>query len=100
AIAAAADGTVDCASLKGGLPSGDFMPPTAPSGLAGAASTDPLRVDLSWAASTDDASAIAYRVYRNGTWVGTTTATSWSNASVQGGRTYPYAVRALEADGN
>ena len=69
-------GAVDCNALKGGPPSPDFMPPTAPTNVAGTASRDPLRVELSWTASTDDASAISYRVYRNGTHVGTTAATS------------------------
>ena len=100
AFAAATSGATDCASLKGGLPSADFMPPSAPTNLAGAAGTGPLRVDLSWSASTDDASAITYRVYRNGAWVGTTTATSWTNAAVTDGATYSYTVRAIDSAGN
>ncbi|MFL5954129.1 MAG: fibronectin type III domain-containing protein [Gaiellaceae bacterium] len=100
AFAAAAGGTVDCAALKGGLPSPDFMPPTIPANLAGAAATGPLRVDLTWEASADDASAITYRIYRNGTWVGTTSTTAWSNVAVSDATRYTYTVRALDAAGN
>jgi fibronectin type 3 domain-containing protein len=100
AIAAATGGAVDCDALKGGRPSADFMPPTAPEGLSGTAATGPAHVDLSWSASTDDASALSYRVYRGGTWVGTTSETTWTNVSVAEGKTYTYTVRALDAAGN
>ena len=100
AIAEATGGTVDCGALKGGRPSADFMPPSAPTGLAGVAAAEPLRVDLSWSAAADDVGAVAYRVFRNGAHVGTTTATSWSNVSVAPETTYTYAVRAIDAAGN
>jgi len=100
AIAAASGGTLDCASLKGGQPSADFMPPSAPTNLAGQPQTGPLRVDLSWSAASDDASAITYRIYRDGSWVGTTTATSWTNSAVSEAKTYIYSVRAIDAAGN
>lgn len=100
AFAAATSGTIDCAALKGGLPSADFMPPSTPANVTAVAGTSPLRVDVSWSASTDDASAISYRVYRNGAWVGTTTATSWTNTAVSDGATYSYTVRAIDAAGN
>jgi chitodextrinase len=100
AFAAATSGTIDCAALKGGLPSADFMPPSVPTNVTGVAGTSPLRVDLTWSASTDDASAITYRVYRNAAWVGTTTATSWTNVAVSDGATYSYTVRAIDAAGN
>ena len=100
AIAAATTGTVDCGALKGGRPSADFLPPNAPSGLNGVAVAEPLRVDLSWSAAADDVGAVAYRVFRNGAHVGTTSDTSWSNVSVAPETTYMYAVRAIDAAGN
>lgn len=99
-IVAATGGTVDCGALKGGRPSADFMPPSVPTGLAGTGAVEPLRVELSWNAATDDASAITYRVYRDGAHVGTTSELSWTNAAVQPSTTYTYAVRALDAAGN
>ena len=100
AFSAATSGTIDCATLKGGLPSADFMPPSTPANVAAVAGTGPLHVDVTWSPSTDDASAITYRVYRNGTWVGTTTAASWTNTAVSEGVTYTYTVRAIDAAGN
>jgi fibronectin type 3 domain-containing protein len=100
AIAEATGGTVGCDALKGGRPSPDFMPPGAPSGLSGAAPTDPLRVELSWSPAGDDTGVTSYRVFRNGAHVATTSTTSWTNVSVSPGATYTYAVRALDAAGN
>jgi fibronectin type 3 domain-containing protein len=99
AIGEAIAGTVDCDALKGGRPSGDFMPPSTPQNLQAAAQQAPPRVEVSWDASTDDASAVAYRVYRNGAFVGTTTATSWT-ANPADGTTYIYSVRAIDSAGN
>src|SRR5215208_6034699 len=55
---------------------------------------------ISWSASIDDASAIAYRIYRNGTWAGTSSTTSWTNIAVGATTTYTYTVRAIDAAGN
>jgi hypothetical protein len=46
AIAAVNAGAVDCAALKGGLPSPDFMPPPTPAGLAGVPVASPVSVVL------------------------------------------------------
>jgi RTX calcium-binding nonapeptide repeat (4 copies) len=100
AIAEAKAGTVDCDALKGGKPSADFMPPSAPTDLAATALDGPLRVELTWSASSDDLSPISYRVYRNGAHVGTTAALAWTNIAVAPATTYSYVVRALDAAGN
>jgi chitodextrinase len=100
AIAEVNAGSVDCGTLKGGRPSGDFMPPAVPQGLQGAPQRDPLRVVLTWSPAADDASAVAYRVYRNGALLGTTTATTWTNTTVASGTTYTYSVRAIDSAGN
>ena len=92
--------TVDCDALKGGRPSADFMPPSTPTGLAAIASDGPLRVELTWGASSDDLSPIRYRVYRNGAHVGTSSETTWTNIGVSPATTYTYAVRALDFAGN
>jgi RTX calcium-binding nonapeptide repeat (4 copies) len=100
AISEANASTVDCDALKGGRPSADFMPPSTPTGLAVAALEDPLRVEVTWSASSDDLSSTGYRVYRNGAHVGTTSATSWTNLAVAPATTYTYTVRALDSAGN
>jgi len=71
-----------------------------PTGLNGVAVAEPLGVDLSWSVAADDVGPVAYRVFRNGTHVGTTSDTSWSNVSVAPATTYMYAVRAIDAAGN
>jgi hypothetical protein len=100
AIAAVNAGTVDCGGLKGGPPSADFMPPSAPSDLAARPAEGPLRVELAWSASTDDLSPVGYRVYRNGAHVGTTPGTAWTNMAVPPSTTYTYTVRGLDSAGN
>ena len=101
AFAEATGGTVDCTALKGGDPSGDYLPPSAPTAVAAQTTSSPLAVTVTWAASSDDSGGpLTYRVYRNGTWVGTTTSTSWTNTSVVQETSYTYTVRALDAAGN
>jgi hypothetical protein len=99
-LARAAAGSVDCSALKGGAPSADFLPPSAPSSLTAASVAGPLGVSLSWAGSTDDQSAISYRIYRGSTQVATSTATSWTDTAVGEGGTYSYTVRAIDAASN
>ena len=100
AISEANSATVDCDALKGGRPSADFMPPSTPTDVAATVLESPLRVEITWSASSDDLSSISYRVYRDGAHVGTTSALSWTNISVAPATTYTYAVRALDAAGN
>jgi hypothetical protein len=100
AIGEANAATVGCDDLKGGRPSADFMPPSTPTDVAAVAQQGPLRVDLSWSASSDDLSSITYRVFRNGAHVGTTSGTAWTNTAVAPATTYTYAVRALDSAGN
>ncbi len=100
AIAAVNADGVDCTSLKGGLPSSDYFPPSAPTGPAAQVLTDPLRINVTWTAATDNVGVTTYRVYRNGAQVATTSTTSWLNTGVADSMTYSYTVRALDAAGN
>jgi fibronectin type 3 domain-containing protein len=93
-------GTVNCDALKGGSPSGDFRPPGVPQNLLATPQEAPLRVELAWDAAADDGGAVAYRMYRNGAFVATTTATSWTHANPTEGTTYTYSVRAIDSAGN
>jgi chitodextrinase len=76
------------------------MPPSVPADLAGTASAEPLQVELTWSASSDDGSSIGYRVYRNGTQVGTTSDTAWTNTGGAAATMYTYTVRAIDSAGN
>ena len=55
---------------------------------------------LSWGASTDNVGVAGYRVYRNGSQLGTTTATTYFDSPLKPGTTYTYTVRAYDAAGN
>lgn len=77
----------------------DTTPPTVPTGL-GAAATSPTSVDLTWSASSDPESGVAsYNIYRDGSPVGSSTTTSFTDTGVQGGITYSYQVSAVNGEG-
>ncbi|MGH3217981.1 MAG: choice-of-anchor Q domain-containing protein [Streptosporangiaceae bacterium] len=82
--------------------SGNTTPPSVPTGL-----TDPTdtasSIGLSWNASTDSTGTLAgYTVYRNGTSIGTTNAstTTFTDTTVQPSTTYSYTVDAFDTAGN
>ncbi len=58
------------------------------------------QINLSWTASTDNTAVTGYNIYRNGTKVISTTATSYSDTSLAAGTTYSYTVSAYDAAGN
>lgn len=99
-FAEAGSGRVDCAALKGGVPSSDYEPPAAPGRPVATVLPVPLRVELRWAAVPDPSAPVAYRVYRNGAHVATTPVSSWTDRSVAPGAPSRYAVRVLDAAGN
>lgn len=77
----------------------DGTPPTVPSNLQGAAAST-SRIDLTWSASTDNAGVAGYRVYRNGSEVGTASGTSYSDTGLTEATSYSYTVAAYDAEGN
>jgi YD repeat-containing protein len=79
----------------------DTIAPSVPTGLAKGAVTA-SQVNLSWNAATDTGgSALAgYRVYRNGTQVGTSASTSYADNTVSGSTTYTYSVASYDNAGN
>jgi hypothetical protein len=100
AISDANTAAVDCDALKGGRPSVDFMPPSTPEPVSAAALETPLRVELTWGASSDDLSSVGYRVYRNGVHAGTTSGTTSVDTAVAPATAYTYTVRGLDSAGN
>ena len=82
-------------------PPADTTPPSVPASLQATAPT-PTQVQLTWAASTDNAggSGVAgYRVYRNGsaTALASPTTNSYTDNTVAASTTYTYQVRAFDA---
>jgi chitodextrinase len=77
----------------------DTSPPSAPSGLArtGATATS---ISLAWSSSSDDVGVAGYRVFRDGSPAGTTSATSFTIGGLACATTYGLAVEAYDAAGN
>lgn len=57
-------------------------------------------VDLMWSAGIDNVGVDRYLVYRDGTIIGTTTATSYTDQTVAAETTYFYTIVAVDAAGN
>ena len=81
--------------VAGAVAAADRTPPSEPTSLAADTSV-PGRVTLNWTASTDDKGIASYAVYRDTAYVGSTTATSYSDPSVTSGQSYTYAVSAYD----
>jgi len=79
-------------------PAPDATPPSAPANLAATATVG--AITLTWSASTDDTGVTGYNVYRGGTLLAGTSATSFVDSSVTPGTTYDYTVKARDAAGN
>ena len=79
----------------------DTSPPSVPAGLAGQALLSPAaEISLTWSASADPQSGVDhYVVYRNGSAVGTSTTTSFADATISAGTNYTYTVSAVNRDG-
>jgi chitodextrinase len=77
----------------------DTTAPSVPAGLTVANHTV-SSIDLNWTASTDDVAVTGYKVYRDGTQVGTTPTASFSDSNLTAGTTYTYTVAAYDAAGN
>ncbi len=73
----------------------DSEAPSVPSNVsANAAHT---QAGISWNASTDNVGVTGYKVLRNGTQIGTTATTSYTDTSVIAGVSYSYTVKAYDA---
>lgn len=78
---------------------GDTQPPTTPSSLIGTAISG-SEVRLTWSASTDNVRVTSYQVLRNGTVLGSSATTSFTDTTVRPTTAYTYQVKALDAEGN
>jgi chitodextrinase len=78
----------------------DQTPPSVPTGITAGTRTM-TSVAFTWTASTDNVGVTGYKVFRNGTQVGTPTATSFTDANgLTPGTSYNYTVSAFDAAGN
>ncbi len=77
----------------------DTTAPSVPGGLKVTGTTS-NSASLSWTASTDNTAVTGYNVYRNGTKVGTTSGTSYTDSGLSASTAYSYTVSAYDAAGN
>ena len=77
----------------------DTQAPTVPSNLI-AAAVSTSQINLAWTASTDNIGVTGYKIYRNGTQIGTSTAVSYSDTGLPSSTSYTYTVSAFDAAGN
>ena len=80
-------------------PVADAEPPTSPTGL-GASMAKGKKLQLSWAPSWDNVGVVGYRVYRDGSQVGTTASTTFVDALSGKRSTAAYWVVAFDFAGN
>jgi len=83
----------------GGTGIGDIQAPSIPTNLT-ALATSKSQINLSWNASTDNVGVSNYEIYRNGSLVGTSTSTSYSDTGLSASTTYSYTIKAKDAAGN
>lgn len=77
----------------------DTQAPSAPTGVT-ANAISASQVSISWSESTDNVGVVGYRVYRNGTQVGTPSTPPYTNSGLAANTTYSYTVAAVDAAGN
>jgi len=77
----------------------DTTAPSAPANLV-ASGTTQTSTNLAWTASTDNVAVTGYDVYRNGTFLESTTTTSYIVSGLTAATTYTFYVRAKDAAAN
>jgi hypothetical protein len=58
------------------------------------------RVNLAWSASTDNIGVTGYRIFRDGTQIGTASGTTYADTTTQASTTYGYSIVAVDGAGN
>ncbi len=77
----------------------DTTPPSVPSNLTATAASS-SQIDLAWNASTDNVGVTGYKIFRAGTLVNTTAATTFQDTGLSPSTTHSYTVAAFDAAGN
>ena len=83
----------------GGGTTQDTTPPSVPFNVYAVAISS-SRLDVHWNISTDDVGVAGYGIYRDGSLIATTSATSYSDNGLPPNTTFSYRVTAYDAAGN
>jgi chitodextrinase len=81
------------------LAESDNTPPSIPGNLISLSSAVNA-VQLSWSASTDNSGIARYEIFRDQTYLGSSTGTTFSDNTAQGNTSYVYNVEAVDLFGN
>jgi chitodextrinase len=97
---AAGDTSAASSAVTGSTTNGqDTTAPSVPTNVA-ASNVTGDSATISWTQSSDDTGVAGYDVYRNGTFIGSTTFTSYSDIELAGSTAYKYTVKAYDPAGN
>src|SRR5439155_5889562 len=77
----------------------DTQAPTLPSTLT-VTLASASSINLAWTASADNVATKLYKIFRDGTQIGTSATTSYLDSNLAGSTTYAYTVSACDATGN
>jgi chitodextrinase len=96
----ARDATGNLSSVRSGnFTTLDSVAPTVPTNPS-AASSSSTTATVSWTASTDNVAVTQYKVFRNGSQIGTSTSTGYTDNTVSGSTAYSYRISARDAANN
>lgn len=85
--------------ISGSNSPADTQLPTIPTGLSATAPSQ-TSINLSWTISTDNVAVALYRVYRNGTWIGSSATNTYPDTNLAHSTGFSYTVAACDAAGN
>lgn len=79
--------------------SNDTTPPTTPTSVHTTSVLDSA-INIAWTASTDDVGVTGYKVYRDGSLIGTSVGTTYDDSGLSPNTGYTYTVKAYDAASN
>jgi hypothetical protein len=94
--------TITMAAFKADTSGGsgsDTVAPSTPTSLSASAISSSA-INLSWIASTDNVGVTGYKIFRNGSQIGTSGSTSYNDIGLSPSTVYSYTVSAYDATGN
>lgn len=77
----------------------DTIAPSTPTNLSATAISQ-VQINLAWTASTDNVGVTGYKIFRDGSQIGTSATTSYTDPTCESYTTYTYTVSAYDAAGN
>lgn len=81
------------------LSAADSQPPTVPTNLVASVSST-TAVQLNWSASSDDYLLSGYKIYRNGSYLASTSNTTYTDSTCSPNTTYSFELSAYDGTGN